>query len=365
MNWKQGLSKVIMCVFFLFLIGLTIYPAKIYELIDYAVFIGSARNLLAGIDIYSVFGGHALPFWYFPWLTLLFIPFTVFPLALGQVVFTLLNTLVGFYSLKKLVAETGTDNFYLVTGLFSLVLCMGWLVFSVGQITYLLLGTCVLCIVLIKRDKKGLAGCLVPVLILKPHLFIFFLPAMLLVGGRKFFLSGTVSTLGCVGIAFLIQPDWLVRMYTLLTGGVFRVDVDVPFQFTTLAALLGFDQNYLGTANLPITAALLLVSGFLLWKIRKLPLSAFLSMALAFSLLCAPRSYAYDLPLLVPALVWLSEKWSRKTFLLWLAAAIIPLVALYSSGAYLLVVLVCGLGVYKGLKFLTDQKKSVVSSQKA
>ncbi len=96
----------------------------------------------------------------------------------------------------------------------------------------------------------------------------------------------------------------------------------------------------------------ILLSGFILWKVRSLPAIPFLSLALTASLVCAPRAYAYDLPLLTPAILWLSGtvSWMNILFL----STIVPILLLshYSVGSYLLVLIVFGLGVLKAVKLV-------------
>jgi hypothetical protein len=346
-NLKKVLLQTGAVLFLLITVILTVIPTGIYEMIDFSVFRGAADNLLAGRDIYSYYGSAHLPFWLFPWLAWAFIPFHFFTHAAAQVLFTLVSISIGFLVIWKLFSLSNKVSVFTVMFLLGIIVWMGWLVFHVGQVTYFLLGAVGLAIFFASKDKKYLVGCLIPAFLLKPHLFMLFLPALLWVGGRKTFISGTAITLLFLGIATIIQPDWYLRMYTLFRAMGGRVDSDPPFGFTTLTAVLGLDQNYLGTGFLPITLGLVLLSGFVLWKARSLPPVAFLSLAMVLSLACAPRSYSYDMPLLVPGLIWLSDRWSAKTYLLWFAVLAIPLVFLYSSGAYLLVLLVTGLCIHK------------------
>jgi hypothetical protein len=88
-----------------------------------------------------------------------------------------------------------------------------------------------------------------------------------------------------------------------------------------------------------------------------------LSLALAASLFCAVRSYAYDLVLLIPAMIWLSEKWSIKTALMWAAAAIIPLLSHFSAEAYLVTVMVLALCVCKAISIEKRNKVPVLLPQ--
>src|SRR6185369_10179723 len=97
--------------------------------------------------------------------------------------------------------------------------------------------------------------------------------------------------------------------------------------FTTLPNLLGSQENWSGTANLPFTILLVVLAILVVWKFRSLPTLPLLSLALAASLFCAPRAYAYDLPLLIPAMIWFTAKEFKSTFWLWIAGAFIPILA--------------------------------------
>ncbi len=147
----------------------------------------------------------------------------------------------------------------------------------------------------------------------------------------------------------LITPHWIQQWLGLLALESSRVDTNPFFKFTTFPTLLGFSQNYLGTANLPFTIVLIILAAFVVIRFRSLPKIPLLSIALAASLFCAPRSYAYDLVLLIPAMVWLSEKWSVRTALLWEVCAIIPILAHFSAGSYLVTLLVLTLCIIKAV----------------
>jgi hypothetical protein len=130
-------------------------------------------------------------------------------------------------------------------------------------------------------------------------------------------------------------------------------------RFTTLAALLGRQENWAGTANLPFVFVLFCMGLLLLWKVRTLPTVPLLSLALAFSLLVAPRAYAYDLPLLVPTLIWLTADKFRERIWIWILAALIPILTGYESGSYLLTALVCGLGAWEAIRVVGREPRII------
>jgi hypothetical protein len=231
--------------------------------------------------------------------------------------------------------------------MFSMSMWITWLAYRVGQISYLILGAIVLVILSIEKGRYILAGLMTPILLIKPHLFIIFIPLVLWLGGKKTFITGIIITMFLIGVETIIDFHWPGKMLTLLSAGTTRVDVGAWWNFSTFQTILGLSQNYVGTSDLPLTIILIIVASFVVFRFRSLPRIPLMSLALAASLFCAPRAYAYDMVLLIPALIWLSEKWSYKSILLWMICVIIVLLAHFSTYAYLVTLFVFSLGIYK------------------
>jgi hypothetical protein len=247
--------------------------------------------------------------------------------------------------------------------MFSMIIWMSWLAYRVGQMSYLVLGAAMLVVFLLAREQKYLAGLCLPLLLLKPHLFLIFIPLVLWMGGWKTFLTGALASLSLFGIEFLITPDWVRQMLGLLTHGAGKFDTNAAWEFTTLPSLLGLGQNYLGIANILVTALLIIIAALVVIRFRFLQKIPLLSLALAASLFCAPRANAYDLVLLIPAMIWLSEKWSIKTALIWAAAALIPFLAHFSAGSYLVTLMVFALCIYKSYSIEKHNRVAVLVLQ--
>lgn len=322
---------------------------SINDLLDFPVFYGAARNALNGLSIYTYYGIRHFPFWYFPWTSWIFIPLAIFPRQTASVIFFIISIGIAFLSVNALAISYRRFSFFDRLFMFSILLWMSWLADRVGQISFLVLGAVVAIIILLGRDRSILPGLLIPVLLIKPHLFIVFIPLVLWLGGKKTLFAGTIFTLLLIGIEFAITPQWISQMLNLLAEGTKRVEANPFWNFSTLPTMLGFSQNYAGTANLPIIIAQIVIAAFVIYRFRTLPKIPLLSLALAASLFCAPRSYAYDLVLLIPTMIWLSERWSYKTILLWTVCAIIPIIARFSAGSYLVTLIVFSLGVYKAV----------------
>jgi len=333
------------------------------EIFDFQVFYGAARNVLAGSSIYTNYGAANLPFWYFPWVSWIFLPLAFFPFELASLIFLtvglLIVGLVIHFLTKHYQGFVVFDRIYM----FSMIIWMSWLAYRVGQMSYLVLGGAVLVVFLLTREQRYLVGLCMPLLLLKPHLFLIFIPLVLWMGGWKTFFTSAVSTLSLFGIEFLITPDWVRQMLGLLTHGAGRLDINSGWKFATLPSLLGLGQNYLGMVNMLVTALLIIISAFVVIRSRFLPKIPLLSLALAASLFCAPRANAYDLVLLIPAMIWLSEKWSIKTALIWAAAALIPFLAHFSSGSYLVTFMVFALCIYKSYSIEKHNRVAVLLPQ--
>jgi hypothetical protein len=349
----MGIKKVLYSTFVITNLAVALYFAvytfvnSLNGLLDFPVFYGAAQNALHGLSIYTYYGTYHFPFWYFPWTSWLFLPLAFFSSQVAAIIFFVIGLGIAFLSINALANQYPRFSFFDRLFMFSMLLWMSWLAIRVGQMSFLILGTTVLVILSLARGRSILPGLLMPLLLIKPHLFIIFIPLVLWLGGKKTFIAGALFTLLLLGVEFVITPHWVGQMLNLLVEGTRRVESDPFWNFSTLPTLLGFSQNYTGTANLPISIFLMAIAAFVTVRFRALPKIPILSLALAASLFCAPRSYAYDLVLLIPAMLWLSENWSFKTALLWAICAIIPFFARFSAGSYLVTLIVFGLSVYK------------------
>lgn len=327
-------------------IGITIIRS---EKRDFEVFYYSAQTALHGGMIYDTYGPYNLPYWYFPWLSWFYIPLALFPAGTAYTIYitiSLLCAIASFYFLcEKMSPQTNLSQRTFALCM-SLLLC--WLLFRVGQMDFLLLALAGLTIYLIDTQKSHLAGLAVPIFLFKPHLFLIFFPYATLKGGKKFLASATSVTTLLASISFVFIADWPSQMVRLLSISGQRTDNN--WNFTTLPTLLGLQENWSGTANLPFTLALMVMGFVALWRVRSLNTFPMLSLALTGSLICAPRAYAYNFPLLIPVMIWLSANLSRYTFLLfWATAGLLPFFFRFSSGMYIIALAVFIWGYIKAL----------------
>jgi hypothetical protein len=321
------------------------YGMTAMEWLDFSVFYGAAKSTLSGDSLYRMTGAHNLPFWYFPWTAWIFLPFTFWSEPIALLVYKALFVLGAILSVNSLLTFYKPDfPFWDKVLILSLLTSVSLQTMIVGQMEYILLGLIVLTMYAIDRKRFVLAGVLILFLWTKPHLLIVFTLMAFWLGGIRMIVTTTVAFVVMSLIETLRRPGWHLEMLNLLRNGQARSDGPI---FTTFPNMLGFQENWVGTGNLLLTALLIVVASLIVWKFRSLPTVPLLSLALTASLFCAPRAYAYDLPLLIPGLVWLTAKDFKSTFWVWIVAAVLPPLTRYSASTYLVVLLVFLLGIRK------------------
>lgn len=343
-------SLYIAFVLLVFVAGMFIlhYGITKMEWQDFFVFYNAANSALSGESLYQITGEHNLPFWYFPWTAWLFIPFAFWSGTAALLIYKIVFVLVAILIVNSLLTFYNPDfKFWDKVLILSLVTSMSLQTMIVGQLEYILLGLILVTMYAIDRRRFILAGVLIPFLWTKPHLLIVFTLTAFWLGGIRTVLATGASFILMSLIETIRNPGWYFAMFTLLKNGESRADGPI---FMTLPYLFGFQENWVGTGNLPITVPLIIIAVLIVWKVRTLPPIPLLSLALAASLFCAPRAYAYDLPLLIPAMIWITAKDFRSTFWIWLVAGILPPLVRYSSASYLLTVLVLLLAIRKAYK---------------
>jgi hypothetical protein len=315
---------------------------------DFDVFYSAARAALEGRSIYIIVGEYNLPFWYFPWTAWFYIPFAVWPhsvaLALYKAITIISAALIVTNLSRYYNPDFMTKDIVLIL---SLTVFMSLQVMIVGQMEFIFLGLLLIAMHAIDQKKDLLAGLIFPFLWVKPHLLIVFTLIVFLNGGMRVAIISAVFSVIMLVVQTLIDPGWHLDMLRLLQIGQNRVDGLI---FTTLPSLLGFQENWVGTGNIPFTIALIAIGFIIVWKFRALSTLPLLSLALTASLFSAPRAYAYDLPLLIPTIIWLTSKDFRSTFWIWIIAAAYPPLTGFSSSTYLITLLVFLLAIRKAYK---------------
>lgn len=315
--------------------------------LDFRVFYGAALAAAKGESIYTLYGIYMMPFWYFPWVAWLYRPLALLSFSEAWYTYVLLCCgllwiILGFYSDRFNVTTRLIDKIFMYG--ISLLLCM--MLFNFGQTNIIVLGLATLVLLFMQREKYFAAGLVLPFVLIKPHLLILFVIACLLKGGKKTWIGAGLSSLFMFGIEFILDPGWVSDFLRLFAYGALRNE-KLYWGHTTLPALLGLEENFVGTANLPIIMLLILIGALVIWQYRRAPPAQLMALGLAASLFCAPRAFGYDLIFLLPAMLLLSENFNWKTFLFWMLVVSIAFLFNFSTGSYILTLLVFGLSIWK------------------
>lgn len=315
--------------------------------IDFDIYYRAGQAVFRGQTPYQLYGKFQLPFQYFPWAAWFFAPFSTLPFKLAWYIFATLNTIVLFLSSITFYTKTLPVNMQEKPSkliiLFSSTLIMSMLTFQTGQISILIAFICIVTIVLIKSDLPYQAGLLFPLLILKPHLVLIFIPCVLWIGGKKYILSAVLATAVVAILAFIIHPNWASELAHIILVGQDRDD-NLLWGFATLAGALELKNWRIYNFYIAIPSLLIAIVALRNFKVKSKLL--FLSLALSLSLFSAPYSFAYDLPLLLPAIILLSQQKWYYLFVILLSTAI-PLIFLYQGQSYILTVSIAALFFFK------------------
>ena len=325
---------------FIFAIWVVYFTATNSSRLDFRVFYGAGIAAMQGLNIYTLYGIYMMPFWYFPWVAWMFAPFSALTFSQAWYVYVLLCCILLwavllYFSETFKITMRWNDRIFIYS--LSLLLCM--MLFNFGQTNILVLALATLVTFLLEQKKYLLAGIVLPLVLIKPHLLVIFVIACLVKGGKPTFIGAGVSSLIMFGVETLVAPDWFFKFIHLFQYGA-RRNEELYWGHTTLPRVLGLQENFVGTANLPITITLMFISIMVVWKFRKKNVSQVIALGLAASLFSAPRAFGYDLILLFPAMLLLSHPFTTHKAWLWVVAVAIPFVFNFSTNSYLLTVLV-------------------------
>lgn len=319
---------------------------------DFDVFYHAATAALAGKSIYIIVGQYHLPFWYLPWTAWFYIPFAIWSKQTGLLLYqatSIISAILVVSSLTRYYQSNFKFGYKVL--ILAFLAPMSLQLIMVGQMDYILLGLLVCIIWAAEQKKDVLVGILYPFLLTKPHLIIPFSIFLFWRSGKRALLVSILFSIAMLLVETMLSPGWYLEMFQRLQESGQRVD---GLPFATFPSLLGLQENWIGTANLPLTLLLIAFAILVLWKFRSLSTVPFLSLALAASLFCAPRAYAYDLPMLIPAMIWLTARDFNLRWWLWVSVGIFSIFTLFSSNIYWITLLVFGLSVYKSYKAISS-----------
>lgn len=328
--------------FYAFLAATTFFMS---ELVEFVAFTGAGRKTLA---LESPFGSYvtahgASVFQSVPWLAWLFVPLALLPLHPAWLLFVSLNIglLLGIFIVNLSKEAKGLSPLNLIY-LFSCVLVLSYSSLAFGQVTILQLWVITLVIVFLQRGNQTWAGMLMPFVLIKPHLVIWFLIYCFALGKRRFVMTSILAILLISAAAFALQPTWLFDLFDAFLAGQAQSTME-SWRFSTLAGLFSLPPIY-GLVVLPLAIPALF------WVRRRtmgLSIKAQLAIALAFSLATSPYAFAYDLPLLLPCWFLLSRRWSCRALLFWTLGTAFVIGVGFRGFSYVVTLATCALIVVK------------------
>jgi hypothetical protein len=355
-TWK-AFFPVISLTWFALVLVLILYTVSANRFWDFNVFYSSAQAALRGENIYRLYGTiEELPYWYFPWTSWLFIPFAIFSFDFAKILISIANFISLVYLIwvfNKHFSSRATllSQIYI----FAMSLFMCWLLFKVGQVDFILAALVVAVMFMLERKQYIQAGIIIPILLFKPHLLLIFFPVAAIRGGKKFILSVSVSMVVLSLISFSLIPNWPTEMVRMLSESGQRTDN--YWDFIVFTELIGLNENWSGTENLPVLLGLVLIAFVVVWQNRHLSTVELLTLALSASMFCAPRAYTYNLPFVIPSLLWISLDKKKKSVLLWTIVGIISFVSRFSTWSFLIIVIAFIASIIKANKLKPELVK--------
>jgi hypothetical protein len=321
------------------------WPASLYRDNDFASFWVMGRMLLDGRDMYDfdaylaahrAIGSKALtivvagtPTFYPLTTALLCAPFALLPLALAAPLWLVTQAVLAVSALvalgRRLFPHTLSRDLLMVLGL-GVAFQPAWLLAAGGNMGGFLVAIVASSTALLLSGRSLAAGAVAGLLVIKPHLLIFALVALLLTLPRatavRFLAAAAVVGAGLTLVTLLLNPRWIAELLAEV-GAI----ATYASRQATVFGLLGPD---LAALEWGIVVASLV--GFVAWARRARPsLAVLVAAAIPLSLFCSRYGWSYDQLLLVVTvavivgLVTGSAPAVRMGVLLALAVALVPL----------------------------------------
>lgn len=243
--------------------------------------------------------------WFAPTGNLVLLPFTRLPFARAAYYWLLINIAVIFTS--ALLLWRGPQSKVGIALIAAFVFSMTLLSLIYGQVNTLVLLGLALYLHFTERQRPAAAGVSLVLTTVKPHLVILALPLLLLDALRRRqwrMLAGFGGALaGCALLLFALNPQWPIRFWRLVSGGM-----ELVRETPTLNGLLVLAGEGAWGKWLWLPALLVAIAGWLLkgkgWQPRLL-----LDVSVTAGLVVAPVGWSYDQVLLLLP-VWSMLGWA-------------------------------------------------------
>jgi hypothetical protein len=233
--------------------------------------------------------------WFAPTGNLVLLPFTLLPFTRAAYYWLLVNIAVVFASALLLWRGPQPKVWIALVAAFSFSMTLLSLIY--GQVNTLVLLGLALYLHFNERQRPAAAGVSLALTTIKPHLVILALPLLLLDGLRRRqwrALAGFGGALAaCSLLLFALNPQWPVRFWRLVSGGM-----ELVRETPTLNGLLVLAGEGQWGKWLWLPAMLFAIAGWQLkgnrWQPRPL-----LDVAVMASLIVSPVGWSYDQVLLL------------------------------------------------------------------
>lgn len=340
LNRAHNFALLIFSILFL-IVSMTVFYRT--DLVDFLAFIGAARKTLLLQSPYeaypTTFG--ASVFQSLPWVSWLFIPFILISEKYSWSSFILIN-LVVLLIIVLLIIKTFRIKFTPLESIFiySCTTAISFYCLNFGQVTIFQMGFLTLILFFLKQRKFLFAGFLMPFILLKPHLMLWLLIILCARNRGKFLVSSIISVILFSSFALIIDYRWPIEFIRTIVAGRAESTME-SWKYLTLPGVLFLQPSY-GFLVTPLAIPLFV---WLHNKTKYLSLPTKMVILLPFSLAASPYAFAYDLPLLIPFLVYWSREWSDWKVLFWIIISMISIFNYFSSLAYLAVLIACILAI--------------------
>jgi hypothetical protein len=250
--------------------------------------------------------------WNPPWLLLSITPLAIFPFELSVRLWIFLNIFllaIALFLSWRMVVGLNLQRFFYLVFYAGFLFGNTWIMIQLGQISSLVLISLILGVLFIRKEKDILAGVVLFLTTIKPHLVYFVLFVILIWSIRnrrwKIWAGMAIAGFSSSFIVWLIYPDWLeVYIQKLFQMPYFNVYCSTLGSF--IASFAGINYfRYIGILLLPLAfplSKLISKDGWL----------TAINLSLTVSIPISPYGFSFDHVLLLPAviemIVWCVKK---------------------------------------------------------
>jgi len=228
--------------------------------------------------------------WFSPIGNVVLLPFTLIPFTTAVYYWLILNIITLSYSMMLIWNNADSRTWIPLLAVFSFSMTVISLIF--GQINFMEVLGLALFLSLNKRGKPYLAGAILMLTTIKPHLVILTLPILVLDLLRKKewkVLTGFgLALVSCFIVLFAFYPPWIQSFLGVITSGMSTVR-ETP---TINGILVLIGENRIGK----LIWLIVLIAGIIWWFMRgeNWDRRTFVDLSLTAGLIVSPIGWSYD-----------------------------------------------------------------------